>query len=114
RIESPSGLERECADWVTGELRSIGLEVEEDDAGAAAGSTAGNLLARIGGAGSESILICTHLDTVPLAAPVEPVIVDGGWENANEAILGADNKAAVAVALLLARRLASAPEPPSV
>ena len=32
------------------------------------------------------------------------MIVDGGWENANAGILGADNKAAVAVILELARR----------
>ena len=36
--------------------------------------------------------------------PIEPVLVDGGWENANDGILGADNKAAVAVILELARR----------
>jgi tripeptide aminopeptidase len=114
RIESPSGRERGCADWVAAELRSLGLQVDEDDAGAAAGSDAGNLLARVNGAGAGSILICAHLDTVPLAAPVEPVIVDAGWENANEGILGADNKAAVAVALVLARRLAAAADPPPV
>jgi tripeptide aminopeptidase len=104
RIESPSGDERNCADWVAAELDGIGIGVEEDDAGSRVGSNAGNLLARLPGTGPDSILICTHLDTVPLDAPVEPVIVDGGWENANEAILGADNKAAVAVALELARR----------
>ena len=32
------------------------------------------------------------------------MLVDGGWENANEAILGADNKAALAVMLAVARR----------
>jgi tripeptide aminopeptidase len=42
------------------------------------------------------------------------VVVDGGWENANPAILGADNKAAVAVILELARRLLTAPDPPPV
>jgi tripeptide aminopeptidase len=42
------------------------------------------------------------------------VLVDGGWENANDGILGADNKAAVAVVLEVVRRLASAPEPPPV
>lgn len=92
----------------------MGIGVEEDDAGAEVGADAGNLLARIPGSGPESVLICTHLDTVPLEAPVEPVLVDGGWENANEAILGADNKAAVAVALELARRLMRASDPPDV
>ena len=114
RIESPSGRERACTDWVAGELRGMGLEVDEDDAGAQAGSDAGNLLARVPGAGEDSILICAHLDTVPLAASVDPVVVNGGWENANDAILGADNKAAVAVALELARRLTGAQQPPEV
>jgi tripeptide aminopeptidase len=135
RIESPSGQERACADRIARELRALGIEVHEDDAGAAAGSDCGNLLARIpGGAtartgdgmgapdgagdagGAEgdtgdgdnqrpSILLCAHMDTVPLQAPVEPVLNDGFWENANEGILGADNKAAVAVLLALARRV---------
>jgi tripeptide aminopeptidase len=113
RIESPSGRERTCTDWVAGELRAMGLDVEEDGAGEEAGSDAGNLLARVPG-GPESILLCAHLDTVPLAAPVDPVLLDGGWENANQAILGADNKAAVAVALELARRLTGAADPPDV
>lgn len=114
RIESPSGSEGECASWVRAELDRIGLDAEEDGAGAQAGSDSGNLLARLPGSSGESILLCAHLDTVPLEAPVEPVVVDGGWENANEAILGADNKAAVAVALELARRLTTADQPPEV
>ncbi|MBV8956809.1 MAG: M20/M25/M40 family metallo-hydrolase [Solirubrobacterales bacterium] len=108
RIESPSGRERACADWVAGELRRMGLEVDEDDAGPRVGSNAGNLLARIEGAGRDTILLCAHLDTVPLTAPVEPVRLDDGWENANDGILGADNKSAVAVIVELARRLTEA------
>jgi tripeptide aminopeptidase len=113
-IESPSRHERACADWVGAELRSIGLDVHEDGSGPAVGSDAGNLLARVTGRSPAAILICAHLDTVPLAAPVEPVLADGYWRNANEAILGADNKSAVAVAVELARRLTAAPEPPEV
>jgi tripeptide aminopeptidase len=114
RIESPSGRERACADWVTEQLRSMGLDVDEDGSGPAAGSDAGNLLARIPGSADTSILLCAHMDTVPLAAPVEPLLVQGGWENANEGILGADNKSAVAVILEVARRLTSSPEPPPI
>jgi tripeptide aminopeptidase len=105
RIESPSGRERAVADWVINELRGMGLEVQEDGAGPQVGSDAGNLLARIPGTGPDSILLCAHMDTVPLTAPVEPVRVDGGWTNAGEGILGADNKTAVAVIIELARRL---------
>ena len=115
RIESPSGHERDCADWVSSQLRGMGLDVTEDGAGTEAGSDAGNLFARIpGAAGAGSILLCAHMDTVPLADRVEPVLVDGGWENANDGILGADNKSAVAIILELARRLTSAPHPPPV
>jgi tripeptide aminopeptidase len=111
RIESPSGRERDCAAWVTRELRGMGLEVEEDGVGPSVGSNAGNLLTRIPGSGPDSILLCAHMDTVPLTAPVEPVLVDGGWTNAGEGILGADNKTAVAVMIELARRLTKALEP---
>ncbi len=114
RIESPSGRERACADAVSEELRALGLAVLEDDAGAALGGDAGNLLARIPGSSERHILFCAHLDTVPVAAPLEPVLIDGFWQNANEAILGADNKVAVAVLLALARRLAQAQAPAAV
>jgi len=127
RIESPSGRERGCAERVIAELRALDVRVHEDDAGPRAGSDCGNLLAFIpasarGGSAGErpggpaalaenrdggrrSVLLCAHLDTVPLQAPVEPVLLDGGWENANDGILGADNKAAVAVLLALARHV---------
>ncbi|HWF73562.1 MAG TPA: M20/M25/M40 family metallo-hydrolase [Solirubrobacteraceae bacterium] len=114
RIESPSGHERPCADRVTHELRALGLNVEEDDAGAVAQSDAGNLLARLPGARPQSILLCAHLDTVPPLAPIDPVLVDGGWENAGEGILGADNKAAIAVLIELARHFAGRGATPPV
>ena len=57
------------ADAVSAELRSLGLEVEEDGSAAAeTGSDAGNVLARIPGPeGARTILLCAHIDTVPLA-----------------------------------------------
>jgi tripeptide aminopeptidase len=114
RIPSPSGHERPCVDHVADELRAMGLSVDEDNAGPSAGADAGNLFARVQGTGPQSLMLCAHLDTVPATAEIDPVLVDGGYENANDAILGADNKAAVAVMLELARRLASAGAPPAV
>jgi tripeptide aminopeptidase len=106
-IDSPSLHERACGERVTEELRKLGLEVAEDGAGDAIGSDCGNLLARLPGgtASGRSVLLCAHLDTVPAVAPIEPVLEEGYWENANEGILGADNKAAVAVLLALAREV---------
>jgi tripeptide aminopeptidase len=111
-IESPSRRERKVADAMRAELESLGLEVEEDDSGADTGSEAGNLLARIAGPpDSPTVLLCAHLDTVPLSAPVEVVQENGVLSNRNEAILGADNKAAVATVLGAARRLAGGGSP---
>ena len=98
RIPSPSWEEAACAERVATELRAMGLEVESDEAG--------NLLARVRGRSERTVLLCAHLDTVPPVAPIEPVLVDDGWENANAGILGADNKSAVAMILALARRCA--------
>jgi tripeptide aminopeptidase len=105
-IESPSGRERAMADAVAAELRDLGLEVEEDDSAAETGSDSGNLLARIPGpAGAPAVLLCAHIDTVPLDAPVEVLREDGVLTNRHDAIVGADNKAAVATLLGAARRL---------
>jgi tripeptide aminopeptidase len=110
RIESPSLRERQMADAVTTDLRALGFVVEEDGSAEVTGSDAGNLLARAAGRdGSRSILLCAHLDTVPLDAPVVPVRENGMFRNAEQGILGADNKAAVAVLLGVARRLAREP-----
>jgi len=138
RIESPSGSERACAERVVAELRALDVATHEDDAGPRTGSDCGNLLARIPGdpatrpgdtatrsgdsgarpgdaaahgGGRRSLLLCAHLDTVPLLAPVEPVLVEGFWENENDGVLGADNKAAVAVLLALARHVRSVGAP---
>lgn len=120
-IESPFRHERACADRVAAELRGLGLEVTEDGAGAVVGADAGNLYARIpsrdevaGAPAVPGILLCAHLDTVPLTDRVEPVLVDDGWENRHEAILGADNKAAVAVILQVARRAVAEPPPVAI
>ena len=114
-IESPSLRERGMADAVAEELRTAGLAVEEDRSAATVGSDSGNLLARIPGSdGARTVLLCAHLDTVPLAAPVEVASEGGVFRNRNDGILGADNKAAVAVLLGVARRLARGGSPVGV
>ena len=105
-IPSPFGSERACAEAVARELRTMGLDVEEDGAAPETGAECGNLLARIPGRGERTVMLCAHLDTVPEAGVIEPVVDDGGWVSAGDTILGADNKAAVAVILELARRCA--------
>jgi tripeptide aminopeptidase len=105
-IPSPFGSERACAEAVARELRAMGLGVEEDGAAAETGAQCGNMLARIPGRGERAILLCAHLDTVPEPGVITPVLDDGAWVSGGDTILGADNKAAVAVLLEVARRCA--------
>jgi tripeptide aminopeptidase len=110
-IRSPWGEERAIADVLTARLQGLGLEVAEDDSAPLTGAGAGNLLASIPGGGERSVLLCAHMDTVPHDGVVAPVLDDGHWISAGDTILGADNKAAVAVFLEVARRAVAEPPP---
>jgi tripeptide aminopeptidase len=112
-LPSPPGEERVVADRVTAYLRDLGLEVAEDDAGARIGSNAGNLHTRIEPTDETGtpLFFCAHLDTVPPEGPIEPVLEDGVIRNAAGTILGADNKAAVAVMLEAVRRVLAESRP---
>jgi len=112
RVPSPSGEERAVADQVVGYLRGLALPVDEDGAGVEIGSTMGNLLCRIEPtAEGTPVFFCAHLDTVPPAGPLEPVVDDGFIRNGGGTILGADNKAAVATMLEAARRVVAENRP---
>src|SRR5207244_4175695 len=107
-MKSPPGEERQVADRVALYLRELGLVVEEDGAGAVVDATAGNLYCRLeptDGGGGVPIFLCAHLDTVPPAGEIEPVVEDGTVRNAAGTILGADNKSAVAAMLDATRRV---------
>ena len=101
-------------DTLAAELRALGLEVSEDDAAGPAEAGAGNLLARLPGRGEEWAMFCAHVDTVPHRGRVEVVEDEGVFRSRGETILGADNKAAVAVFMELVARAVEAAEPPPV
>jgi tripeptide aminopeptidase len=113
-IPSPTGQERRVADAVAEELRALGVEVVEDDAAERARAGSGNLIARLPGWGDHWVAFCAHLDTVPHRGLVEVVLEDGVYRSRGETILGADDKAAVAVLIELAARHASEPPPVGV
>jgi tripeptide aminopeptidase len=106
-IPSPSGEEAKVADRVSAYLRDLGLAVEGDEAG--------NLFARLEPSernGGAPLFLCAHMDTVPPQGAIEPVVGDDGFvRNAAGTILGADNKASVAVMLEAARQLLSERRP---
>jgi tripeptide aminopeptidase len=119
-VRSPSGEERAIVDQVLRRLRVLGLRAEEDDAAAALGGSAGNVLCRIPARGGTPedpdrggtapwVLLCAHVDTVPVEPVVRPECVDGVWRDGAGGVLGADNKATVAALLTLAEVLTARP-----
>jgi len=110
-IRSPTGEEREVADTIAAELGALGVEVSEDGAAGPAEAGAGNLLARLPGRSDGWVMFCAHIDTVPHRGQVEVVEDEGVFRSRGETILGADNKAAVAVFMELLARHAQEPPP---
>jgi tripeptide aminopeptidase len=105
-LPTPPGEERAAADVVLRYLRDLGLAADEDDAGAAIGSTMGNVYSRLEPtAEGVPLFFCAHLDTVPPSGPLEPVVEEGVVRNAGGTILGADNKSAAAAMLEGVRRV---------
>lgn len=96
RISSPSGSEGLVAEAITSELRALGMAAERDGAG--------NLLTRLDGEG-EPLLLTAHMDTVGPCENVRPVVRDGVVYSDGTTILGADDKAGVAVMLEVLRIL---------
>ena len=107
-VRSVFGEERAIADLLTALLVDIGAEVDEDASAPLTGAGSGNLLVHLPGSSARTVLLCAHMDTVPHDGVVEPVCEDGGWVSAGDTILGADNKAAVAMLIEVARRWAVA------
>lgn len=111
-LPTPPGEERAAADVVLRYLNDLGLSPDEDDCGPSIGSTMGNVYARVEPtAPGTPLFFCAHLDTVPPAGPLEPVVDEGVVRNAGGTILGADNKSAVAAMLEGTRRVLAESRP---
>lgn len=97
-ISSVSRNEKEFKEFLQGEFLSRGFEVEEDRAGEAVGGNAGNLFIRIPGTiNMPPLLLAAHMDTVKPGEGIKAVIDGDVIRSSGDTILGADDKAAIAV-----------------
>ncbi|MBE0428347.1 MAG: M20/M25/M40 family metallo-hydrolase [Thermoleophilia bacterium] len=107
-IPSPPGQERDVNDFLITRLRGLGLDVTEGEPIREGKTGAGNLFCRIpGNAPGIPILLSAHTDTVasePDALP-DPVLEDGVLRSRSRAVLGADDKSAVAAIVYCAERI---------
>ncbi|SHF28760.1 peptidase T-like protein [Desulfofundulus australicus DSM 11792] len=104
QVDSVSGQERAMADLLAARLQELGLEVEEDRAGAETGGEAGNLIATLPARGPERpLLLVAHMDTVEPGRGIKPVVENGIVRSAGNTILGGDDKAGIAAILEVLR-----------
>ncbi|MEN6358078.1 MAG: M20/M25/M40 family metallo-hydrolase [Armatimonadota bacterium] len=98
KINTPSKNERPMADFIKAKLESLGLDVEEDDAGEKIGGSAGNIIASLKGnkPGAKAIFLGGHIDTVEPTDKLNIVIDGDEIRSDGTTILGADDKAGIA------------------
>lgn len=106
-IDSPSGHEEQTRKDLADRLKALGASVDVD--------TKGNLIGRIaateGFADKLPVLLCCHMDTVPSAARVKPILSDGVLRSDGSTALGADDKAGIAAVLVALEELQSSRVP---
>ncbi len=115
RIDSPSYEEREIAERLMGQLKTLGGEVMMDDVGKRIKGNAGNVLARFPGTGrGRAVLLSAHMDTVMPGRGVKPIREKDRIRSDGSTILGADDKSGLTIILevLRALRERTLPHPP--
>ncbi len=99
-INSPSRREGPVAAYLVERLRELGVDATVDDSAARSGSDTGNVIARLpGSAAGPTILLCAHMDTVGPTEGMVPEVRDGVIYSNGETVLGADDKAGIAIIL---------------
>jgi len=111
KIESPSGREGRVSRYVAGVLRECGFSVKKDKAGRGFGGKCGNIVGRVSGTGHAlpGMVFVSHMDTVVPNRDVLIVFDGKTIKTDGKTILGADDKAGVAVMCELARELSENP-----
>jgi tripeptide aminopeptidase len=101
QIDSETKYETEIAKVLKQKFTDLGLEVIEDDTTAQTGHSAGNLICTLTGTSesADPIYFTCHMDTVVPGKGVKPTIQDGYVVTDGTTILGADDKAGLAVLL---------------
>jgi tripeptide aminopeptidase len=116
QIESGSQNEAEICAFVAEQLRQLGAEsVLIDDASKQLGGTGGNVFARFKGTvDAPPLLLSAHLDTVSPTTGIQIVRTENEIKTDGRTILGADNKAGVAIILEVLQTLQerNLPHPP--
>ncbi|RFU64233.1 M20/M25/M40 family metallo-hydrolase [Peribacillus saganii] len=101
QIDSETKFEAEICKVLKEKFSSLGVDVFEDDTTAQTGHGAGNLICTLNGTkeGVDTIYFTSHMDTVVPGKGIKPEVKDGYVITDGTTILGADDKAGLAVML---------------
>ncbi|MEE4311824.1 MAG: M20/M25/M40 family metallo-hydrolase [candidate division KSB1 bacterium] len=101
RIDAVSLRERKMRDYLSGRLVELNIEFREDDAALKIGGECGNIIARLDSnvQSDTHYLLMAHMDTVASTSALEPVVENGVIRSGGSTILGADDRAGIAVIL---------------
>jgi tripeptide aminopeptidase len=111
-LNSPSRREAPVAAYLVNRIREMGLNPEVDDSALRSGSDTGNVIVRVpGSAAGATVLLCAHMDTVGPTEGMVPVLRDGVITSNGETVLGADDKAGIAVILAAVSEVLSGDTP---
>lgn len=107
RIDSESFNEKEIQEFLEKELKEAGCEVYVDDAGKKYDTNAkGNVIGFLpGSVKSKPFVLCSHMDTVLPGKGVKPIVKKNSITSDGTTILGADDKAGLAIILEVIRTL---------
>lgn len=97
KIEGLSCNERGVADYIRNFMKPLGVSVEEDDTAKITGGNSGNLICKVGSGGSFALL--AHMDTARSTGTLQPQVIEDRICSDGTTILGADDRAGVAVIL---------------
>jgi tripeptide aminopeptidase len=97
RIDSPSGEEKSVGDYIVKHLAGHKIRAGRD--------AYGNVIAKVAGEG-KPLVLSAHLDTVEPGRAVKPVVRNGVVRSDGRTILGADDKAGLAIAIAVAQEAA--------
>ena len=107
RINGPSGHEADVAAFIMQYLGKLGLNATADEAHKECNGTVGNLTCRVGTGGNT--LLLAHMDTVQPTKDLKPIVHADRITSSGDTILGADNRAGVAVLLSSVRKAVENP-----
>lgn len=100
KINSPSKSEGELAKYLKNRLLDLGAKIYEDSSAVRTGSDTGNIIAVYPGSIEKpTIMLAAHMDTVAQIEGMVPQIRDGVIYSDGKTILGADDKAGIAIIL---------------